>query len=117
MTFLSDIARHQLNRDRRYRKIFIACTEEVTRSVVEGSEITGAPGQPVQFGTLKGSWIPSFPAPDVWRLVTKLVYAPVIEVLPEASIRSPVGGTRSVAKTITGWPKIVEVVGRRLGAT
>lgn len=116
MTFSDDLRRHRANRDRRYREIFVACTEEVKRSVVEGSTITGAPGQPVQEGTLKGSWIGSFVNPDLWRFVTKIVYAPVVEVLPEASIKSAVGGPRSVAKTRTGWPKIVDHVGRRLGA-
>ena len=116
MTFHADIARHQRNRDRRFRAIYVACTEEVKRSVVEGSELTGAPGQPVQFGTLKGSWIDSFVNSNLWRLVTKIIYAPVIEALPESSIKSKVGGAHSVAKTRTGWPAIVEAVGRRLGA-
>ena len=113
MTFSGDIDRHIANRKRRMKKVFVGVTEEVQRSVVEGSELTGAPGQPVQLGTLKGSWVGRFLDPTLWRLITKIVYAPVIEAGVGITIRSAVGGTHSVAKTRTGFKRIVDAVGRR----
>lgn len=100
-------------------------------SIVEGSPITGSPGQPVgQYGpgynegsvggTLKDSWTEEFLSPTKARIVTNVVYAEGIEdgVGPHGpiQIRSTVGGTGSVAKTVAGWPRLVEhVVAQRRG--
>lgn len=112
MSFESDIQRHKANRNRRLRAIFLDATVEVQRSIVEGSELTGSPGQPVQRGTLRGSWVPGFTGHWTWSTTSKLVYAPVIESGP-ITIRSSVGGQRSVEKTRTGWPRIVDAVTKR----
>lgn len=91
---------------------------EVQHSVVEGSEITGAPGQPVDTGTLKGSFIPERINDLEWMISTNLVYAPPIEagIGPHGSLtlRSKVGGFHSVALTRAGWPRIVETVVPRI---
>lgn len=120
MSFESEIEAHKRRRDERLRRIGIECAEEVARSVVEGSELTGAPGQPVQLGTLRGSWVSAWVSRTLWRIVTKLVYAPVIETLEgkygPITIRSPVGGGHSVAKTRTGWQNIVKAVAARHAA-
>lgn len=122
MSFESDIKRHQAKRDRNIRAAFVDATVEVKRSIVEGSELTGAPGQPIgqyppgsgrRGGTLRASWVGRFVSRDVWRIVTNLIYAPIIEAGAGITIRSTVGGTHSVAKTRTGWSKIVHTVGNR----
>lgn len=88
-------------------------------SIVSGSPLTGAPGQPVDEGELRASWQLAFPSAEVAEITTKSSYA-----LPnETGIRhdgrpyrllSPVGGRWSVALTIAGMPRIVEHEARRL---
>lgn len=129
MSFRSDLERHKRNTRARLRQTFVAATEEVQRSIVEGSAITGAPGQPVgQYahkvgGALKGSWIPRFLGPWVWRTTTRLDYAPSIEDGvsyahggSRMTLRSSVGGFHSVKMTRTGWPSIVAKVGLQRSA-
>lgn len=110
MTFSGDIKRHQEKRDRRIRRIFIRTTEEVRRSVVSGSPLTGSPGQPVQTGALRASWVGRFLTPDRWRITTNLAYAPVIEAGAGLTLRSTVGGFGSVAMTRTGFANIVRFI-------
>jgi len=119
----------------RVRDAFVACTEEVKKSVVEGSGLTGSKGQPVDTGYLKGSWIGEWPSVNVYAIHTNVAYAPVIEhndrayydnrgALPPQTTRkvagggtrsqkSTVGGSHSVALTIAGWDRIVRNVRQR----
>jgi hypothetical protein len=99
-------------------------------SIVTGSPLTGAPGQPVgQYGpgynegdvggTLKASWQLLFPAPGVAEITTNLVYAPhneygVTEDGRPYRQRSSVGGRHSVALTIAGMQRIVDYEAKRL---
>jgi hypothetical protein len=103
---------------RRQRDIFVKCAQEVQRSVQEGSEITSAPGQPVQFGNLKGSWIPEFTGRWTWQTMTNAEYARGIEdgMGPNGplTLRSPVGGFHSVKLTRNGWEKIVKKVNKEV---
>jgi hypothetical protein len=118
MTFSADLERFTLKVEGRTKRIVQISHEEVQRSVVEGSELTGAPGQPVQFGTLKGSWVPRFLNPFVWQISSPLVYAPVIEDLigrfGAITIRSPVGGGHSVKLTRGGWQRIIDFAVREV---
>lgn len=117
MSFRSDIEQHKQNVRANLRIVFIASKNEVGRSLVEGSPLTGAPGQPVDTGQLRGSWVEEFI--DIWRwqITTNLIYAPGIEagVGPQGPItlRSTVGGFHSRALTIAGWPRIVQEMARR----
>jgi len=66
----------------RVRRSFINATELVAESLVEGSELTGAPGQPVALkdgGNLKASFQQEFLSPTVWQISTNVEYAPYIE--------------------------------------
>lgn len=100
----------------RNRAVFVGVATEVQRSVVFGSEITGAPGQPVDTGALRASWIPEFISPTEWQTTTKLEYAEGIENGVGAhgplTLRSAVGGFHSVALTRAGFGRIVEHVAR-----
>ena len=120
--FAGDLKRFGLKCEVRTQEDFVEIASEVQRSVVEGSELTGAPGQPVQSGKLKASWIPRFLSPLSW--VTEVgpdtPYAKSIEDgLSYAhggtpmTLRSPVGGFHSVALTVAGFQKIVDSVGKR----
>lgn len=121
MAFSDDLEAFALKVETRSRLLFERATEEVQRSVVDGSEITGAPGQPVDTGNLKGSWIPQLLAPWSWQTTTGVEYAEPIEegIGPHGplTLRSAVGGFHSVRLTRAGWGRIVEaarteVVGR-----
>ena len=120
MSFRSDLERHKRNTRARLRQTFVAATEEVHKSITIGSAITGAPGQPVDTGQLRGSWVPRFLGPWQWRDTTNTVYAPGIEdgIGPHGQItlRSSVGGFHSVKMTRTGWPSIVAKVGLQRSA-
>ena len=107
---------------RRVHDVFVRSTEEVQESIVEGSPVTGAPGQPVDTGLLKGSWVPKRHERFLWDTSTPVAYAPVVEEggLTMASsrsgamsgsrytLRSESGGWHSVKTTRAAWQKIVD---------
>lgn len=118
MSFGSEVEAFEKLVEQRARDIFVGCGTEVQRSIVDGSEITGAPGQPVDQGILKGSWIPEFTGEWDWQTTTNTEHAPPIEdgVGPHGplTLRSAVGGFHSRKLTIAGWDRIVEAVTRRV---
>ena len=124
-TFAGDLAAFVRFAERQTRAAFVRTTEAVQRSVVDGSELTGAPGQPVRTGALRASWIGEFVSETLWRLSTNIAYAEAIEDgktdratfnSGRGAPRSEVGGYHSLAHTIAGWPRIVEFVTRPSGA-
>ncbi len=93
------------------KDVFHGVTEEVHRSIVEGSQITSAPGQAVDTGALRASFTPQFLDENTWQTTTHLKYAPIMEEnLRGAQLRSAVGGFHSVALTRVGFPRIVDYV-------
>lgn len=132
MSFATDIARFKAQFEGRLREIHNQAADEVYRSVVEGSPITGAPGQPVDTGNLKGSWQNQILGPLTRAITTNVVYAQDIEdgvrhgvvagvgaddatdaiKAPDAplTLRSQVGGFHSVKLTRAGWQGIVDHV-------
>ncbi len=119
MSFASDLKRFSVKVEARNRRVFVGTVSEVTRSVVEGSVLTAAPGQPVDTGNLKASWHTSFDSPTQSTLSTNVVYAPAIEdgVGPYGplTLRSSVGGWHSVKLTVAGFQRIVDKVTRDEG--
>jgi hypothetical protein len=119
--FTNALRAFTLKAERITRDTFVNSTTEVQRSVVEGSEVTGAPGQPVEFGTLKNSFIPEFTSASTWQTTTNLVYAPYIEdgARPDGvtlTLRSKVGGFHSAKLTRAGWERIVKKAAQDAGA-
>lgn len=118
MTFSDDIQQHRRNLEERLEWLFLRTTQEVQKAITDGSELSGAPGQPVQTGALRGSWIPSLTAPYHWQTSTNLIYAPFIEDGAKAdgtplTLRSEVGGFHSVKLIRTNWSRIVDFVAAR----
>lgn len=99
------------------REHFLDVCGEALRSVQEGSELTGAPGQPVDTGALRASWQLAFPDPDTAIIGTNLVYAAPIEEgvgkYGPLTLRSQVGGWHSVKLTVANIGRIVDAVTRR----
>jgi hypothetical protein len=115
MTFSDDLGRFNEKADANLRAVFLGSVAEVHRSVSVGSEITGAPGQPVDTGNLRGSWQAIFAEPAS-TVSTNVEYAPSIEDGishrwgTALTLRSAVGGFHSVEHTVNGYDKIVEHV-------
>lgn len=113
MSFAADITRIRGKIAKRNRAMFVNSAIELQRSVVEGSEITGAPGQPVDTGLLKGSYTPDFTGPWSWRTATNVEYAPHVEHNARG-VTFKNGGAHSVALTVAGWKRIVQNVRDRV---
>lgn len=118
MSFANDMDRAVANTKARLKALHLGVATEVQRSIQEGSEITGAPGQPVDTGNLRASWQLTFPGEWVAESSTGVEYAPPIEhgVGPYGplTLRSQVGGFHSVALTAAGADRIVDVVAARI---
>ena len=116
MTFDSDLAAWVAKIHARNKAVFVNTAAAVKGSIVDGSPTTGAPGQPVDTGTLKASWQLAFESPSVALISTNVKYAPVIEDnVRGATLRSAVGGFHSVRYTVAGFERLVAVEVRRAG--
>ena len=114
MGFADDIRAFNRKIETQERDIFTGVVDLAHESIVEGSQVTGAPGQPVDTGALKGSWIKSYPSKDEAVISTNVEYAPYIEDgrndRGEFTLRSEVGGFHSLALTLASFQRIVETV-------
>ena len=95
-------------------EVFTGVVDETHRSIQLGSEITGAPGQPVDTGNLRASWEKWYDSPTQATIATNVVYAPYIEEGMNSrggfTLRSAVGGFHSVKMTVAGFQRIVDMV-------
>ena len=130
MSFADDLAKFTLKVEARSQAVFLGCVGAVHGSVVEGSAVTGAPGQPVDTGNLIGSWQETYPEELVGQTATDVEYAPSIEEGQQApyphhisgktvtprpiQFKSAVGGAHSVKLTRAGWKPIVASVLREV---
>lgn len=96
------------------RRDFHTIVDLAHESVQSGSVLTGAPGQPVDRGVLKASWLKSYPDPHTGQIATNVEYAPYIEDGANSrgpfTLRSKVGGFHSEKLTIANFDNIVEHV-------
>jgi hypothetical protein len=116
MTFSADMARFIEKVRRRGDALFVNTASAVHASITAGSEVTGAPGQPVDKGYLITSWTLTFNGHTA-DVTTPANYAQDMEDNPRGvTLRSEVGGHGSVRLTRAGWPAIVEFEARALGA-
>lgn len=113
MSFQDDLRRFSSKLETKTQDVFVGVVEEATRSIVEGSELTGAPGQPVDTGNLRASWHTSFEGPTQALIATNVEYAPIIEDNIRGA-RFKNHGPHSVKLTIAGMSRIVESVARRV---
>lgn len=123
MRYNGGIALHAANVRTRYREVFAGVCAEVERSVKDGSELTGAPGQPRRTSTLYFSWIGRFLAPFRWQLSTSIAYAqPIEEGMNDRATfdpsrgdpRSTVGGYHSISLTLLAVDRVLAAVTRRV---
>jgi hypothetical protein len=94
--------------------LFTDSVEMARESIVDGSPVTGAPGQPVEDDVLRQSWKKEFLSPTHATVLTDSPYAESNEdgiARPGGGpyrLLSPVGGRFSIAKTVAGWGRIVD---------
>jgi hypothetical protein len=116
MSFEQDMARFLSKVHSRERTLYRRCCEHVAMSVINGSPITGAPGQPVALGHLKRSWKYRIQGKRRFRIESDSPYAGVIEDNRRgARLRSKVGGFHSVKLTKLGWKRIVDYELKAMG--
>lgn len=118
MTFANDVMRFARKVQVQHREVFTGVVTEVKQSIVNGSPITGAPGQPVDTGNLRGSWQVVFESPTSALVGTNVVYAQQIEDGTRNGrslvLRSKRGGFHSVKITLNGLHRIVDAVTARV---
>jgi hypothetical protein len=116
MSFSGDVARFTMRFEAKTKEIFVGVVNETTRSIVEGSEITGSPGQPVDTGALRASFQTILESEWSAIIATKIKYAEAIEdgvgAYGPLTLRSQVGGFHSGKLTVAGFPRIVAAVAR-----
>lgn len=106
----------------REQQLFDGVVDAAFASIVEGSPVTGAPGQPVAEGgnaKLKLSWEKEIIGTEA-VIATPVDYAPDVEDGlrngKPMNLESPVGGFHSVKLTVAGFERIVADEVRKLGA-
>jgi hypothetical protein len=118
MTYADDIRRFQVKVAAATRDTFVDFVSALKGSIVEGSPVTGAPGQPVDTGALRNSW-QDVVAPDFSEATigTNVVYAPPIEDgvgrFGPLTLRSKVGGFHSVKLTVANADALLVDVAER----
>ncbi len=94
------------------KNVFVQTAVATKASIVEGSSVTGAPGQPVDTGALRASWQLEFTTPTSATIATNLEYAPIIEDGVRdgkaLTLRSQVGGWGSVRATVLNFDRLVQ---------
>lgn len=119
-TFRDQLRNFSVKLNNTTQEVFSSVVLETQRSIVDGSELTGAPGQPVDTGALKSSWQAQFESPTRAVISTNIVYAPYIEDGGNSygpfTLRSAVGGFHSAALTVAGFDRIVEFVTAQVSA-
>jgi hypothetical protein len=93
------------------RVVFTILKTETQAAVTVGNPRSGSPGQPVQSGRLRASFIPEDVNERTWQTTTNLPYARAIEdgVGPHGplTLRSPVGGFHSIKLLRLNWSNVV----------
>lgn len=118
MGFLDDIRAHNAKVEQKLALVQDGLETELFRSIVEGSEITGAPGQPVSManvptaGELRDSWTMEKGETET-VISTDVSYAPDVEYDLRGQHFTN-HGPFSLNLTVAGFSRIVEVVGQRV---
>lgn len=106
-TQLESVRRHVAAAKSREGRLYKAVTEHAYRSIRFGSEVTGAPGQPVDTGNLVASWRLELRGKRVASMFSPLPYASIIEDnWRGAQFRNH--GPHSVEMTRLAWQRIVD---------
>lgn len=117
-SFAEQMAAFNTRLRRKVNVLDVETRDHIFRSIVHGSEVTTAPGQPVDTGTLRDSWQREEEAPHVERFFSTDNPAKVESIehnFRGATLRSATGGWHSVALTRLGFNRIVDHENERAG--
>ena len=114
MSFADDMNAAKAMVNRRRRAVFHESVFSAHRSIATGSPLTGSQGQPVLYGALRQSYQIEILSAVLARVASALKYARSIEDgvsyahggIP-LTIRSAVGGTHSIQRTVLNFDRIV----------
>lgn len=105
--------------DERQQAVFAGVVDATYGSIVEGSPVTGAAGQPVDTGALRDSWKVTYERPGVAVIASDSPYARYVEH-NTGNVRYANHGPHSVKQTRAGLPELAKRVARnvlaRMGA-
>jgi hypothetical protein len=79
MSFADDVRRFAAKVEAKQREVFVNVASHAHESIVNGSPVTGAPGQPVDTGNLRNSWQLTFPDANTAEITTNVDYAQPVE--------------------------------------
>jgi hypothetical protein len=112
VSFNGDVLRFVNKVDRVTHDTFVGTVAGLFESIVEGSALTGSPGQPVDTSDLKTSWQIEFESKDAARVLTNSDHAEPIEYgigeYGALELRSAVGGFHSVAATVANADRVLQ---------
>lgn len=114
--FQASLMRFTRTLELREQAVFDGALELMFESIVHGSPLTGAPGQPVRTGQLRDSWEIVHLSPTVAKVVSRLGYAWPVEHNAWGDGEATVfrnHGPHSVKRTRAGFARIVDFVLRR----
>jgi hypothetical protein len=117
MSFGDEVRSFAVAVQARNRRVFVNTASAVKDSITDGSNITGAPGQPVKSGVLKGSWILEFLSPTEARISSGGAASAYNWQIEDGiswrgqplTLRSAVGGFHSVKLTVLNFDRLVAV--------
>jgi hypothetical protein len=118
MTFASQLQAFAEKAKQREREVFTRSVEAVAQSVVFGSEITGAPGQPEDLR--EGAWTTTYEGEQAAVISTDDPSARSVEDGIShlhggpITLNSPLGGFHSLLQTRLNFDKLVENVTQRV---
>jgi hypothetical protein len=113
MSFSDEMAALAEDINRENNTLLDRVSDTMLESIVNGSELTGAPGQPIaegdvpNAGKLWGSWRKTAPSDTTRELSTDVDYAIEVEDNPR-NLQFSRGGAHSVKLTLAGFDRIVE---------
>ena len=123
MGFLDEIKAHNARvQNELLPAHFDGLVEESFRSIVYGSEITGAPGQPVsqenveEAGKLRDSWTEARLDANTALISTDVAYAPDVEDNLKGQ-HFHTGGPHGLKLTVAGAQPMADAVARKLAGT
>jgi len=107
MSFSADLKRYRQKYQKRTRDVFHRVVDLLYESVVNGSGLTGAPGQPRDTGALALSWTVVYESPTRAVISSNSEYAIVIEDNPRG-VTFQNHGPHSVKLSRAAFAAIVE---------
>lgn len=119
MSFADDLKRFAVLAEERTMAVHEGVTDLAHQSIVYGSAVTGAPGQPVapgrnpNAGKLRDSWTKESPEPGVSVISTPVDYAPDVEDNPRG-VHFSNHGPHSVKLTLAAGQRMVDDAARRI---